>query len=198
VLYRDGPVPKRAVDYKSGMVKELRHRALFRFRNKVRPSDFLGQGMRLKCRLGGKPASRVACWEVRIFSRHVQEKILAVSSPRIQFISYRGKQILMVNLANLSAAEVEKTVRAVPEIVAARPRDSVLILSDFTGASFDQEAVRAMKESAVFDKPYVKKSAWIGVESFPEVFRQNLKSFSQREFPTFKSRQEALEWLATD
>jgi len=104
----------------------------------------------------------------------------------------------MVNLANLSAAEVEKTVRAVPEIVTARPRDSVLILSDFTGASFDQEAVRAMKESAVFDKPYVKKSAWIGVESFPEVFRQNLKSFSQREFPTFKSRQEALEWLATD
>jgi hypothetical protein len=123
---------------------------------------------------------------------------LAVSDLRIQFISYKGKQILMVNLANLSAAEVEKTVRAVPEIVAARPRDSVLILSDFTGASFDQEAVRAMKESAVFDKPYVKKSAWIGVESFPEVFRQNLKSFSQREFPTFKSRQEALEWLATD
>jgi hypothetical protein len=24
-----------------------------------------------------------------------------------------------------------------------------------------------MKESAVFDKPYIKKSAWVGAESFP-------------------------------
>jgi hypothetical protein len=82
--------------------------------------------------------------------------------------------------------------------VTTRPRGSVLILSDFTGASFDQEAIRAMKESAVFDKPYVKKSAWVGAESFPEVFRQNLKSFSRREFPTFKTRREALDWLVED
>jgi hypothetical protein len=55
--------------------------------------------------------------------------------------------------------------------VTTRPRGSVLILSDFTGASFGEEAVRAMKESAVFDKPYIKKSAWVGAESFPEEFR---------------------------
>jgi hypothetical protein len=45
--------------------------------------------------------------------------------------------------------------------VTTQPRGSVLILSDFTGASFDEEAIRAMKESAVFDKPYIKKSAWV-------------------------------------
>ena len=33
------------------------------------------------------------------------------------------------------------------------PRGSVLIRSDFTGASFDEEAIRIIKESAVFDRP---------------------------------------------
>jgi hypothetical protein len=43
------------------------------------------------------------------------------------------------------------------------------VLADFTGASIDVEAIRAMKESAVFDKPYIKRSAWVGAEKFPEV-----------------------------
>jgi hypothetical protein len=117
---------------------------------------------------------------------------------RIRLINHHGKQVLVVDLSNCSAAEVEKIARAVPEFVTTRPRGSVLILSDFTGASFDQETIRAMKESAVFDKPHIKKSAWVGAESFPEAFRDSLKSFSRREFPTFKTRQEALDWLVED
>lgn len=100
-----------------------------------------------------------------------------------------------MDLSNCSAVEVAKIVRAVPEYVTTQPHGSVLVLSDFTGASFDQEAIRAMEESAVFDKPYIKKSAWVGSEHFPQVVYENLKSFSRREFPRFKDRQEVLEWL---
>lgn len=121
-----------------------------------------------------------------------------MSSPRIQFTNYKGKQILAVDFSCCTATEVAEVARAVPEVVTAQPRASVLILSDYTGASLDQEALRVLKESAVFDKPYVKKSAWIGTESFPEVFRQNMKTFSRREFPVFNSRDEALEWLAAE
>ncbi|MGA8620710.1 MAG: STAS/SEC14 domain-containing protein [Candidatus Sulfotelmatobacter sp.] len=117
---------------------------------------------------------------------------------RIRFITHQGKQILVVDLSNCSSVEVQEIIRAVPELVTTRPRGSVLILSDFTGASFDHEAIRAMKESAVFDKPYIKKSAWVGAEHFPEVSSEDIGSFSRREFPTFKTREEALTWLATD
>jgi hypothetical protein len=112
----------------------------------------------------------------------------ALMHERIRLINHHGKQVLFVDLSNCSAVEVEKIARAVPEFVTTQPRGSVLILSDFTGASFNEEAVRVMKESAVFDKPYIKKSAWVGAESFSEAFRENLKSFSRREFPTFKNR----------
>ena len=52
-----------------------------------------------------------------------------------------------------------------------------------------------MKESAVFDKPFVKKSALIGTASFPREFYEELKSFSRRELVIFKTREEALAWL---
>jgi hypothetical protein len=126
----------------------------------------------------------------------MKEEIVGVSSPRIQFLSFKGKQILLVDFSTLSAAGVEETVRAVPEVVTTRALGSVLLLADFTDAIFDKEALRAMKETAVFNKPYIKKTAWVGAESFPEEFRQNLKTFSGREFPLFKNRQQALEWLA--
>jgi hypothetical protein len=82
--------------------------------------------------------------------------------------------------------------------VTIQPRGSVLILSDFTGASFDQEAMRVMKETALFDKAYVKKSAWTGALSFPKVLFEELIDFSRRDFSVFKTREAALAWLVKD
>ncbi|MBV9182399.1 MAG: hypothetical protein JO356_13900 [Acidobacteria bacterium] len=117
---------------------------------------------------------------------------------RIQFLTRNGKKVLLVDLSNCSAAQVLEIARAVPTVVTAQPRDSVLILADLSGAVFDREAVRAMKESAVFDRPYIKKSAWVGAETLPHVFYENLKSFSRREFPVFETREAALTWLTED
>ena len=56
-------------------------------------------------------------------------------SDRIRFMSHEGKQILLVDLSYCPAAEVEEILRALPDVVTKQPRGSVLILSDFTGAS---------------------------------------------------------------
>jgi hypothetical protein len=117
---------------------------------------------------------------------------------RLRFIGELGKQILFVDLSNCSAGEVEEIVRMVPDQVTGQPLRSVLLLVDFTGASFDAEAIRAMKESAVFDKPYIKKSAWIGASNFPREFHEQISGFSGRELPSFRTREEALTWLVAD
>src|ERR1017187_6887099 len=117
---------------------------------------------------------------------------------RVRFITHQGKSILLVDLSNSSAAEVEKILRALPDVVTTRPRSSVLGLTDFTGASFNGEALRVLKETAAFDKPFVKKSAFVGIENLPQGFSENVSSFSRREFPAFKTRDQALAWLAKD
>ena len=118
---------------------------------------------------------------------------------RIRFIDHHGKRILLVDFfSNCPADEVEEIARAVPDYVTVNPRGSVLVLTDFTGAVFDRDAVRAVKETAVFDKPFVKKSALIGTEDLPASFYDELKSYSRRDLLIFKTREEALDWLATD
>lgn len=117
---------------------------------------------------------------------------------RIRFINYGGKKILLVDFSGCAADEVEQIARAVPEYVTVNPPFSVLVLTDFTGAAFDRDALLAMKETAVFDKPFVKKSALIGTEDLPVSFYHELKSFSRRELLTFKTREEALAWLVAD
>jgi hypothetical protein len=117
---------------------------------------------------------------------------------RIQFLSHKGKQILLVDFSNSAANEVETIAREVPDYVTVKPRGSVLVLADFTGASLNSEAIRVLQQSAVFDKPYVKKSAWVGVASLPDNFSREMKTFSGREYTIFGSRKEALSWLTED
>jgi hypothetical protein len=83
----------------------------------------------------------------------------------------------------------------VPSYVTSEPRESVLLLADFTGAEFDRIAIDRLKEGTVFDKPHIRRSAWVGIESLPKVFYEHIKSFSRRDLPAFKTREEALEWL---
>jgi hypothetical protein len=116
----------------------------------------------------------------------------------IRFIADQGKQILMVDVSRCPAETVADVVRKVPDVVATQPLRSVLLLADFTGAAFNADTLRVMKEAAVFDKPYVKKTAWIGAEDIPPEFRQEMSRYSLREFPLFKTREEALEWLVKD
>jgi hypothetical protein len=116
-------------------------------------------------------------------------------SERIRFIVHQNKQVLLVDCSSCSARQIESIARTVPDVITAQPRSSVLVLVDFTGASFDQEAFRALKETLVFDKPYIKRSAWIGAAAFSQEFRQELVAFSRRELPDFGSRNEALAWL---
>ena len=114
---------------------------------------------------------------------------------RIRFFEHEGHRILLVDLSNCTAREVEEITRRVPDYVTTQPLGSTLILTDFGGASFDRDSLIAMKEAAVFDKPYVKKSALVGTESLPREFYESMKSFSRRELPIFDSREEALKWL---
>lgn len=80
----------------------------------------------------------------------------------------------------------------------AQPPKSVLTLSDLTGATFSRSAVTRMKEVAVFDRPYVKRAAFVGAQSLPKVFYEALKTFSQREFLRFETREEATDWLVRE
>ena len=117
---------------------------------------------------------------------------------RVRFITHQGKAVLLTDLTNCAAEEVIELLTEVRRIVTVQPRKSVLTLGDFTGAEFSRAAVTRMKEVAVFDRPYVKRAAFVGAQSLPKVFYDALTTFSRREFPRFQAREEAMDWLVRE
>ena len=116
---------------------------------------------------------------------------------RIGFITHKGKKIFLVDCSNCSVDELEQIAPIALPLLMAEPRESVLLLVDFTGAQFDRRLVERIKPVLVMDRPHLKRSAWVGAD-LPKVFHEHLKIFSRRELPIFKTREEALDWLVED
>jgi hypothetical protein len=86
----------------------------------------------------------------------------------VRFIRHQGQQILLVDMTDCSAEEVIEAASEAKRIVTAQPPKSALTLGDFTGARFSRAFTR-IKEVAVFDRPFVKRAAFVGAESLPKV-----------------------------
>ncbi len=117
---------------------------------------------------------------------------------RVRFIEHQGFKILLVDLTGCTPEEVLQICKEVVRVVTGEPRGSVLLMADFTGARVDRETVTFIKEGAVRDAPYIKRSAWVGVEAFGDVWFKAVKTFSTRSLPAFKTRDEALAWLVKE
>jgi hypothetical protein len=117
---------------------------------------------------------------------------------RISFVTHHGKKIMVVDFRYLEPKEFLLLLEIIQRTVAKHAPGSLLTFADLTGAHVDRDVATRMKEVLVRDRPFVKRSAWVGVESVPKVYYENMKSFSQRDFPFFKTREEALDWLVKE
>jgi hypothetical protein len=117
---------------------------------------------------------------------------------RIRFVGHDGQQILLLDFSHATAPEIQLLLEHVRITVAKHAHDSLVTLADFTGATVDHAVATRIKEVITLDRPFVKKTAWVGAESIPHAFMENFKSFSQREITTFKTREEAMDWLVKE
>ena len=113
----------------------------------------------------------------------------------IRFIEHKGKQILLLDLSHANAHEMLLLIEEVRVTVAQHTRESLVTLADFTGSTVDHTVATKIKEVLTLDRPFVKKTAWVGSESIPHALMESFHTFSQREIVTFKTREEALDWL---
>jgi hypothetical protein len=57
----------------------------------------------------------------------------------------------------------------------------------------DHAVSTKIKEVLTLDRPFVKKTAWVGTESIPHAFMENFHNFSQREI-ALRSRRGKKRW----
>jgi hypothetical protein len=118
-----------------------------------------------------------------------------MNGDRIRYITYRGQRILLVDHSGCTAAELAAMCDLVPSYVTPEPENSVLLLADFSNAQIDRDALEHVKLAAVFDRPHLKRSAWVITPSFPKAFYENVRAFSVRELRVFQTMEQALSYL---
>jgi len=116
---------------------------------------------------------------------------------RIRFITHREQRILLVDFTDCDPDEVAAISDQVPETVTQEPPGSVLLLGDFSRARFTRECVEHVKIAAAFDRPHLKRSAWVLTENLPKALYDSVRSFSARQIPIFATREEALDYLVS-
>jgi hypothetical protein len=126
------------------------------------------------------------------------DTVSGATDERVRFIKHKGQDILVIDFSNRSSKEMLLLLDLVLASVKRHAPGSLLTLADFTGTHIDKKVAERAKEVLVLDRPYVKKSAWVGTQNLPHVFYENFKSFSQRDFPIFATREEAMDWLVKE
>ncbi|HJS97629.1 MAG TPA: hypothetical protein VJ756_00960 [Terriglobales bacterium] len=117
---------------------------------------------------------------------------------RVRFITHQGKQVLLVDSTNASLEEGIRIADKARSVVCTQQPHSALILIDITGAKISRESVTHSKEVTALDRPYVKRAALVGADRLPNAFYEAIKRFSQRDFPRFNTREQALDWLVAE
>jgi hypothetical protein len=126
------------------------------------------------------------------------DTVSGVGEDRLRFIKHNGYAIFLIDFSHCKETEILLLLEQVRAIVARHAKGTLLTLGDFTDAEVDRKVATRLKEVLTLDRPYVKRSAIVGVESMPHVFYENAKSFSHRDIPAFKTREEAMDWLIAE
>ncbi|PKO03364.1 MAG: hypothetical protein CVU43_02885 [Chloroflexi bacterium HGW-Chloroflexi-5] len=116
---------------------------------------------------------------------------------RVQFVTYKGKKILVEDFSHLNpGSEFKVTLKKAQRMIAAEPKGSVLAVFDASGCSFNSETLSQMKDFTIANAPYVKKATVVGMNGLLQVALTAVSKFSGRDFTSFKTRDEAMDFLA--
>ena len=117
---------------------------------------------------------------------------------RISHITFRDHTVLVADCSDCGPEELARIIDEVPGHVTKEAPGSVLLLGDFSRSVFTKDTVEHLKIAAVFDRPYVRKSAWVLTENLDKTLQDAIRRFSVRTIPAFPTREEALEYLVSD
>lgn len=117
---------------------------------------------------------------------------------RVRFLTHQGKQVLLVDYTGCTRQTLLDILKERERIVLAQPKGSVLLLVDVTGAQFSKDTVEEVKVVAARERDRVKRTAVVGEETQPKVFRDAVRIFAVRDYHPFPTREAALDWLVKD
>ena len=117
--------------------------------------------------------------------------------PAYEWLSYKGKRILYMNLSGITESEdLKGRIAAIEPVVEKEEPSSILCICDLTNSRTNPESTMLLKHFTKHNQPFIKMTALIGLTGLQKVVYQGVVMFTGRKNLIIKdSKQEALDWL---
>ena len=116
---------------------------------------------------------------------------------RSRWIEYQSKRILFADYSGFEEDidSLKKEVDTITDILVHEPEGSVLLLVDVSNTAGTGKVVDLIKQSAFTVRPYVAKTAVVGVEGYRRIFLRAVATFSGMELTPINTLEEGKDWL---
>lgn len=115
----------------------------------------------------------------------------------VESIIHKGKRICIVDISNLQPQDAISTLKESHYQIGKLISKTALIVTDLTNAIYNKESDSTIKKFLTRKTHYIKASAIVGADWMRSFFIKIIVFFTGREIKLFKTRMEALDWLAT-
>jgi hypothetical protein len=121
---------------------------------------------------------------------------------RFKLIDYKGKEIYSVDYTNLSTEEeFLEAIRVADEFrdeLAKMGKKDLPMLVDMSNSYMVGKVMSELKRSAKEVRPYISKTATVGITGTKKVIVRLVNSFSKLEAKVFDDLEKAKEWLSSE
>lgn len=114
---------------------------------------------------------------------------------RVNYIFHNGRQILFLDFSACNVEDFPILIKEAEKLIRVEPPNSVLTLTDVTGARYNLEITQALKEFVNGNKPFVKAGAVVGLDALKKVIYNGVMHFSGRHLLAFDDIEKAKNWL---
>jgi hypothetical protein len=118
---------------------------------------------------------------------------------RIELFDFEGKQFIYYDLSHFkNNTQFREFIAYAKEVIRQYPKDNSLFsITNIEGVVYDSETKIIISEWMDFNRPYIRQGAVIGLDGIKRIMVNPILKMSNRSnMKFFRTRDEAVEWLA--
>ena len=116
---------------------------------------------------------------------------------RDTFITHQGKELLLVDFANLKADQFIQAIGEAKKFLLGLGKKDLLVLYDVSNSRVSPEVVDTLKEAAKATHPFIKRRAVVGISGLQRVILNAVNVFTGEDIRPFETPEQAKDWLAS-